>query len=144
LSDPLIATAVAFVAVTVRVEELPSITVLGSAEIVTVGAGFRETVTVAAALTVPPGPVAVAVYVVLEVGLTDCTPPLDASVKVDPSLPETVTCVAFTAVTVRVEDWPEVMAVGFALIWTVGAGFGVTVTTAVAVAFPPAPVAVAV
>ena len=97
-------TAVAFVAATVRVEALPSITVFGFAVIVTVGAGFAETVTVVAAWTVPPGPVAVAVYVVLEIGLTDCTPPLDASVKFDPSLPEMVTCVAFTAVTVRVED----------------------------------------
>ena len=115
-SVPLIATVVAFVAVTVSNDELPETTVVGFAAIVTVGAGFAETVTVAVAVTVPPGPVAVAVYVVVAGGLTDCVPPLDTSAYVVPSLPETVTCVAFTAVTVSVEDCPEAMPVGFALI----------------------------
>ena len=49
---------------------------------------------------------------------------------------------AFAAVTVRTEDPPEVMEVGFAVSVTDGAA--VTVTVAVAVVWPPAPVAVAV
>lgn len=79
-SDPLIATEVAFVAVTVSVDELPVTTVAGFAEIVTVGPGFAETVTVTVAVAVPPGPLALAVYVVVAEGLTACVPPLDTSV----------------------------------------------------------------
>jgi hypothetical protein len=53
--------------------------------------------------------------------------------------------VAFVAVTVRVEELPELTEVGLALIVTVGpAAGGTTVRVAVAVAVPPAPVAVAV
>jgi hypothetical protein len=48
------------------------------------------------------------------------------------------------AVTVRVDDAPEAIEVGFAPIVTVGTGFAVTVTVVVAVALPPVPVAVAV
>ena len=55
-----------------------------------------------------------------------------------------VTCVAFTAVTVKVDELPVVIEAGLAVTVTVGAGFGVTVTVAVAEAFPPAPVATAV
>ncbi len=55
-----------------------------------------------------------------------------------------VTCVAFTAVTVRVEDCPDAIAAGFALICTVGAGFDVTVIVTAAETFPPAPEAEAV
>ena len=62
----------------------------------------------------------------------------------DPSLPDMVTCVAFIAVTVSVEDCPDVMAAGFALICTVGAGFAATVTVTDAEAFPPTPDAEAV
>jgi hypothetical protein len=58
--------------------------------------------------------------------------------------PATVTPVAFVATTVKVDAFPEIMAVGFAVIVTVGPGFAVTVTTAVAVTVPPGPVAVAV
>jgi hypothetical protein len=61
-----------------------------------------------------------------------------------PSLPEIVTCVAFTAVTVKVDELPDAIEPGLAVICTVGAGLDVTVTVAVAVAFPPLPVAVAV
>jgi hypothetical protein len=55
----------------------------------------------------------------------------------------TVTWVALAAVTVKVEELPEVMDVGLALIFTVGAGELATVIVAVAVLFPPGPVAVA-
>jgi hypothetical protein len=52
---------VAFVAVTVKVDELPEVIEMGLEAIVTVGAGFCATVTVAGDATVPPAPVAVAV-----------------------------------------------------------------------------------
>jgi hypothetical protein len=55
----------------------------------------------------------------------------------------TVTPVALVAVTVSVEELPEVMDVGLAVMLTVGAAV-VTVTVAVADFFPPVPVAVAV
>jgi hypothetical protein len=61
-----------------------------------------------------------------------------------PSVPVTVTPVAFVAVTVNVDELPEAIVVGLAVMPTVGAGAGVTVTVVPADAFPPAPVAVAV
>jgi hypothetical protein len=55
---------------------------VGLAAIVTVGEGVVDdpTVTVVVADVFPPAPVAVAVYVVVAVGLTDWVPPVDASV----------------------------------------------------------------
>jgi phage shock protein PspC (stress-responsive transcriptional regulator) len=47
------------------------------------------------------------------------------------------------AITVSVEELPEVIDVGLAVMLTVGAGL-VTVTVALAEIFPPVPVAVAV
>lgn len=61
-----------------------------------------------------------------------------------PSVPVTVTWVALVAVTVKVDELPEVIDVGFAVTLTVGAGEAETVTVAADVLFPPAPVAVAV
>jgi hypothetical protein len=64
-----------------------------------------------------------------------------------PSFPVTVTWVALVAVTVKVEELPELIVVGLAVMVTVGGPLGaVTVTVAVAVAVPadPDPVAVAV
>jgi hypothetical protein len=54
---------VAFVAVTVKTEELPAVTEAGLAAMVTVGAGFTLalTVTTTVAEVFPPAPVAVAV-----------------------------------------------------------------------------------
>jgi phage-related minor tail protein len=52
---------VAFVAFTVKVDELPTVIEVGLAVIATVGAGLAVTVTVAAAEVFPPAPVAVAV-----------------------------------------------------------------------------------
>jgi hypothetical protein len=64
-SEPVSDTPVAFLAVTVRIEELPAVTDAGLAAIVTVGVPDpgpdAETVTVEAALAEPPGPVALAV-----------------------------------------------------------------------------------
>ena len=79
------------------------------------------------------------------VGLTACVPPVEFKVYELPSVPVTVTCVAFVAVTVSVDELPELTEVGLAVMLTVGAAAaGTTVTVAVAVAVPPAPVAVAV
>jgi hypothetical protein len=61
-----------------------------------------------------------------------------------PSVPVTVTVVAFTAVTVKVDELPDVIEAGFAIRVTVGAGFGVTVKVVTAEALPPAPVAATV
>jgi hypothetical protein len=65
-------------------------------------------------------------------------------VYVVPSLPVTVTWVAFIAVTVKVDEVPEAIDAGFAVMPTVGAGFDVIVTVVLADVFPPAPVAAAV
>jgi hypothetical protein len=82
---------VAFVAVTVKMDESPDVIDVGLAEMLTVGAA-GTTVTVAALVEVfPPVPVAVAVYVVVAVGLTDIVPPVTDKVCVLPSVPATVT-----------------------------------------------------
>jgi hypothetical protein len=82
--------------------------------------------------------------VVVALGLTACVPPVPARVYELPSLPDTVTVVAFVAVTVRVEELPAAIEVGLAAMVTVGAGpvLVLTFTVAVAVTVPPAPVAV--
>jgi hypothetical protein len=59
---------------------------------------------------------------VVVVGLTDCVPPVVAKVYVLPSDPFTITCVAFVAFTVSVEDPPLEIDVGLELMLTVGAG----------------------
>jgi hypothetical protein len=86
----------------------------------TVGAagGGAFIVTVALAVTVPPAPVTVIVYVVVCVGETLYVPlgwtvPILLSICAD---------VAFVDVHVSVEPWPELIAVGLALSETVGAG----------------------
>jgi hypothetical protein len=61
LSVPVTVTPVAFVAVTVSVDELPALIEAGLAVILTVGPALATTVTVAVAVAVPPAPVAVAV-----------------------------------------------------------------------------------
>ncbi len=141
---PVTTTPVAFVAVTVKVEEFPAVTEVGLAVIVTVGPALGVTVTFAVAVVVPPAPVAVAVYVVVALGLTDCVPPVVCSVYELPSLPLTVTPVALVALAVSKEELPGAIDVGFAEIDTLGAGFGLTVMVVVFVLFPPGPFAVAV
>jgi hypothetical protein len=61
--------------------------------------------------------------VVVALGLTACVPPVAARVYELPSLPATVTEVAFAAVTVRVEDAPAAIDAGLAVMATVGAVF---------------------
>jgi hypothetical protein len=119
---------------------------VGFATICTVGAGFAVTVTVTVALAVVPLPVAVAVYVVVADGLTGCVPPVAPMVYVLPSEPLTLTCVAFVAVMVRMDEPPAVIDVGVAAIVTVGVVEPTddTVIVEVAVADPARPVAVAV
>jgi len=60
------------------------------------------------------------------------------------SVPLTVTCVALVAVTVSVDELPEAIEAGLAVMVTVGFVGGTTVTVAVADAVPPVPVAVVV
>jgi hypothetical protein len=52
--------------------------------------------------------------------------------------------VALVAVTVKVEELPEVIEVGLATMLIVGAGLAVTVTVATADVVPPIPIAFAV
>lgn len=112
----------AFVAVTVTTEELPLVMDVGLATTVTVGADVLTVmVIVTDAVAVPPAPVAVAVYVVAEVGLTDTDPPVAPIVRLLPLLPVIVIPVAPVAVTVKTEELPLVIDVGLAVIVTVGA-----------------------
>lgn len=67
------------------------------------------------------------------VGLTVCVPPVDCMVYVLPSDPVTVTCVAFVADTVKVDELPAVIVVGLEVMLTVGVGVLVKVA-------PPHPV----
>jgi len=48
------------------------------------------------------------------------------------------------AVTVKVDEFPEIIDVGLAMMLTVAAGLEVTVTAAFAETFPPGPVAATV
>jgi hypothetical protein len=66
--------------------------------------------------------------VVVATGVTVCVPPLPSITYELPSLPETVTDVESTALTVNVDELPEVIEDGVAVIVTVGAGLAVTVT----------------
>ena len=142
-SLPLTVTAVALLAVTVNVEELPEVIEVGSAAILTLGAGL-VTVTVALAEIFPSAPVEVAVYVVVAVGFTDCVPPVACSVYELPSLPLTVNPVALVALTVSKEELPVAIDAGLAVMATVGAGLALTVMVVVCEFFPPGPIAVAV
>jgi len=59
--------------------------------------------------------------VVVAVGVTVCVPPPGCKACVLPSDPDTVTCVALVAVTVKVDEPPAATEVGFAEIPTDGA-----------------------
>lgn len=137
---PVTVTVVAFAAATVKVDELPVVIEVGFAVMVIVGAGIGVTVTLALADEFPPAPVALAVYVDVAVGLTCCVPPLDDIVYKLPSVPVTITCVAFVAATVKVDELPSVIDSGLAEIVIVEAGTDVTVTVVLADAFPLVPV----
>ena len=119
---------------------MPAAIELGLAPMVTVGAAF--TVTAAAAEAFPPAPLAFAVYVVDDAGVTDWVPPAAPSVYELPSLPLIVTCVALLAATVKVDALPAAIDEGLAAMLTTGNGL--TVTVAVAELIPPGPAAVTV
>ena len=87
--------------------------------------GGPLTVTVAVAVTEPAELVAVTVYVVVAVGLTDLVP--DAVTV--PMLWSIETVVAFVLDQVSVDAAPDVIEVGEALIVTVGDGGGAPVDT---------------
>ncbi len=91
-------------------------------------------------MIVPPGPVAVAVYVVLAVGETSWVPVGTGTLPTPLSM---LMEVALVAVQLRVDFWPAMIEVGEAEKVRVGAGC-VTVTVADALAVPPGPLAVAV
>jgi hypothetical protein len=119
-------TCVASVAVTVKVEEPPAAIEVGLAAILTVGIPATATITITVADVFPPTPDAVAVYSVVAVGLTDCVPPFGCKVYELPSDPAIVTCVAFVAVTVNMEELPGITDAGLALMPTIGAVGGLT------------------
>jgi hypothetical protein len=131
-SDPATETWVAFIALTVSVDELPAPIAVGLAVMLTVGGGLAATVTVAVAETLPETPVAVAVYVVVLDGLTACVPPVELSWYELPSDPVTVTVEALVAVTLSVDEAPAAMEAGAATTLTVA---GLTMLTWV----PPQP-----
>jgi hypothetical protein len=97
------------------------------------------TVTVAVLVNVPPGPTAVSVYVVVDVGLTE----VDPESGCDPTPWSMVTVVALVVVQTSDELWPEPIVLGVAENEIVGAGT-FTVTAAVLVMPPPGPVTVSV
>ena len=104
-----------------RSEELPAVMDAGSAVMLTVGAVPPAIVTDVVADAVPPGPVAVAVYVVVAAGRTAWVPPPGGKSYVLPSVPATTTWVAFNAVTVSVLEFPGFIEPGFAAMVTEGA-----------------------
>jgi len=134
---PSIVTVAAPAVVQVSVELCPVTIVVGFAVKDTVGG--VDTVIVTCRVIVPPAPLAVSVYVVVAVGDTGAEPESGR----EPRPLSIVTVVAFVVVHVRVDDWPAMIAVGFAVKLAVGAGL-VTVTVTCFVVVPPAPVAVSV
>ena len=97
--------------------------------------------TVTVAVAVAGGfvvPVAVAVYVVVSAGFTCCVPPVFAKGNDEPSVPKLRLWLRCSAATVQQSTLPAAIAVGFAVIVTVGAGTtgGFTVNVVLAVAVP--------
>jgi hypothetical protein len=97
------------------------------------------TVTVVVVAAVPPGPVAVAVYVAVKLGVT-LTDPFAANVPT----PAMLTDVALLVLQFSIADVPATTLLGCALNATVGFCSEVTTLTTVEDSvFPPGPVAVA-
>ena len=127
---PLIETVLAPVVVQLSVDCCPGWTLTGLApKLRTCGlpAGTGATVTVAVAVTVPAGPTADRVYVVVAVGDT-VVEPVSATLPT-PGWMETL--VAPCTTQVRVEFWPAVMLLGVASKRTTCAAEGVVVLTRV-------------
>lgn len=121
-----------------RVDALPLWIVLGLEVIDRVGAG-DETDTVADCEALPPGPLQVTRYVVVEDKVPVERVPLVGRLPLHP--PPAVQAVAFWEDQVRVELFPEITVVGPALRVTDGAD-AETVTTTDWVVVPPGPVQV--
>jgi hypothetical protein len=117
---------VEFDAAHVKVDVLPSSTVVGLADSVIAGAG-PVTETVADCIAVPPGPSQVSVYVASASSVPVDADPLTALLP--DHEPEAVQAVAFVVVQVNVELPPCVTLLGCALTLMVGCG-AVTVTVA--------------
>jgi hypothetical protein len=121
LQLPLAVHAVAFVEDQVSVALAPRVIVVGSTEIVAVGAGGALTATVAVALALPPCPLHSIVYVEfpVEPGVSIFVP----LVACEPlQLPLAVQEVAFVDDHVRVVVAPSTTLVGLAVRVTVGLG----------------------
>ena len=103
------------------------------------GALGSVTVTETSAVAVPPGPVAVMVYVVASVGDT-WTDPLAPTDPMSGSITQASALVEFQ---VRVDDSPDWIFSGLALMLTVGKGILTDMLT-VFVVVPPGPTAVSV
>jgi uncharacterized protein (UPF0212 family) len=137
--DPFTGTVVPFksaltalLVIQVSVELLPATMDVGFALIPAVGGPLEVTVTLACAdAVVPDEPVATKLYVVVDVGETDCDP-LTAT-----DAPFRVALAALVDVQVSVELLPDTMDVGLALIPAVGEPLEPTVTTVWAEACAP-------
>ncbi len=129
-----------FVEVQVNTEVLPLLTVVGFAVIVTTGAG-AVTVMVAEFEALPPAPVQESVKLVVAVRAPVAALPLMGCAPDQP--PDAVHEVAFVAAQVRVAVPPFAIVLGFAVIFTVGAGV-LTDTVADCDALPPEPAQVKV
>jgi hypothetical protein len=129
---------------TVSVLDDIQVSVVVAPEVMPAGAALRvivggkTTLTPALAVTVPPGPLAVAVYVVVSAGVTD-REPLAGTVPMPLSK---VTDVALEEFQLRVAVDPALTVEGSTTMLI--AGRGITVTSTDAFAVPPGPVAVAV
>lgn len=136
--------AVAFVVVHVSVAVCPDVMLVGEAVRVAVGGACPPiTVTIACAVTVPPGPFTVRVYVVVVEGCTVMLPPDTGWTAPIPL--SMLADVAFVVDQVRVAVCPWLMLLGDAVRLAVGGDCPVpTVTIACAVIVPPGPVAVRV
>lgn len=108
--DPVTVIEAALDSVMVRVSDCPDEMLLELAVMETVGPAPAETVMVVFAEAVAPDePVAVAVYEVVEEGVTVIVPPVAAMLYVEPSVPVTLNEAAFKALTVNVSEEPGVM-----------------------------------
>jgi len=144
--EPVTFTEAVLVSVTVSVTDWPELMLVELALIDTVGRLLVVTVMVVLDdALVLDGPVAFAVYVVVEDGVTVMVPPEIARLYDDPSVPVTLSAVALEAVTVSVSDVPGLIELFAAVIETVGAGApAITLIVVWALALPVEFVAVAV
>jgi hypothetical protein len=146
--EPLVASApdqppeavqeLAFVEVQLRLVLPPLVTLVELALKLTVGAD-ADTVTVADCVALPPDPVQVSMYLVVDVRDDVLVEPFIASLPAQP--PDAEQEVAFVELQFKVDEPSLFTVLGLAARATVGAA-AVTVTVADCVALPPVPVQV--